>query len=213
MEELDLKELFTIFWTRKAQIILIVLVFILIGVFYTLFMVTPEYKASTTLVLTKVENGTAEGSGITQTDVQLNQRLITTYSELVKSRAVLGKVIQNLNLDVSEEYLRKNVSVASVKNTELMRITVTHENNYYVDDIIIAEYNETRGNAFKFNEIAEFLAEYILSLNDDIRLEMNVLPEDFDDNKLAMILALNEKAENIIKNLKSPVYLNMFMNI
>jgi len=133
MEELDLKQVFAMFWARKAQIILIILMFIMVGVFYTLFVVTPKYKASTTLVLAKIEN--EESTSVTQTEIQLNQKLIATYSELLKSKAVLGQTIENLGIDITEEDLRKNVTVSSVKNTELMQISVTHENKSYVDVI------------------------------------------------------------------------------
>jgi capsular polysaccharide biosynthesis protein len=151
MEELDLKQLLNMFWTRKAQIILITLLFILVGVFYTLFMVTPKYKASTSLVLAKVEDSSTTDASITQTEVTLNQKLIATYSEIVKSKAVLSQVIENLNLsNVSEEYLRKNVKVDAVKNTEFMQITVTHENSNYVDMIA--------------NEIANVFTEKVTEL-------------------------------------------------
>ena len=51
MEELDLKELFEIFWSKKVQIILIILIFAVIGIIYTMGFVTPVYTSSTTLVL------------------------------------------------------------------------------------------------------------------------------------------------------------------
>ena len=35
MEEIDLKELFLMFWKRKAEIILIIAIFIVIGFIYT----------------------------------------------------------------------------------------------------------------------------------------------------------------------------------
>ena len=41
MEELDLKELFSIFWNKKTEIILITLIFMLIGVIYSFAFVTP----------------------------------------------------------------------------------------------------------------------------------------------------------------------------
>ena len=88
-----------------------------------------------------------------------------------------------------------------------------NENNYFVDDIIITGYNKMRGSARDFNQAAGLFADYLLSEGDDIKVEMNVLPENFDDNISAMILSLNEKVEDIIEDLKSPVYLNMFMNI
>ena len=41
MEELDLKELFNIFWHKKIEILLIVLIFGVIGVIYTMGFVYP----------------------------------------------------------------------------------------------------------------------------------------------------------------------------
>ena len=51
MEELDLKELFNLFWSKKAAIILIILIFMVIGVIYTIGFTIPMYSSSTTLVL------------------------------------------------------------------------------------------------------------------------------------------------------------------
>ena len=51
MEELDLKELLQIFWEKKTQIILIIAIFAVIGVIYSLAFVTPKYQSSTTLLL------------------------------------------------------------------------------------------------------------------------------------------------------------------
>lgn len=131
MEELDLKELLTMVWNKKFQIIIIVAIFAIIGAVYSMYMVTPMYKSSTSLVLAKTETDSETTSSITQTEITLNQKLISTYSELIKSKAVLRQVLDNLELDVSEENFRKNVSVSSVKNTELIQITVSNENPEY----------------------------------------------------------------------------------
>lgn len=125
MEEIDLKELFNMFWSRKLVIILIVVLFTIVGLFYTKFMVKPDYKSSTTLVLTK--NG-ANGETITQSEVTLNQKLVATYTELVRSSKVLRQVISNLNSDIDENILKNNVSVSLVSNTQLIEISVTNEN-------------------------------------------------------------------------------------
>ena len=84
MEELDLKDLFTVFWEKKAQIILIVLIFAVIGIAYSYFVVEPEYKAKTKLVLTQSLEGTEDGA-ITQADITLNSKLVSTYGELIKT--------------------------------------------------------------------------------------------------------------------------------
>ena len=128
MEELDLKELFIMFWNKKAQIILVVLIFIAIGVIYTVGFTTPKYSASTSLLLAGSGSSGTQTNTITTTDVTLNSKLVSTYSELVKSKNVLGQVISNLNINENYETLKNNISVTNVKDTEMIKITVTTEN-------------------------------------------------------------------------------------
>ena len=56
MEEIDLKEIIMMFWTKKIQIFIILIIAIMLGVIYTLNFVEPVYTSSTTLVLTTSEN-------------------------------------------------------------------------------------------------------------------------------------------------------------
>ena len=142
MEELDLKELFDIFWSKKVQIILIVLIFAVIGIIYTMGFVTPVYTASTTLVLARsnTQEGQLQATGnttnsITTTDITINSKLVSTYSVIVKSKDVLGQVISNLGMNISWEQLRNNVTVSSVEDTEVIQISVTNGNSQYAADI------------------------------------------------------------------------------
>ena len=142
MEELDLRELIYMFWSKKIEIIVITLLFAIIGGIYTYAFTTPKYKSSTTLVLataidTKVGKTTATNDdAITQTELTLNSNLVSTYSELVKSKSVLREVISNLNLnDINEDQLKKNVSVTAVKDTELIEISVSSTNSTYPSKI------------------------------------------------------------------------------
>lgn len=161
MEELDLKELFNIFWSKKIPIILLVLIFAVLGFIYTMTMVTPMYTASTTLVLASSHNedGTTTSTttnSITTADVTLNSNLVSTYSELVKSKNVLRQVISNLGIDISEESLRNNVSVKSVQNTELIEITVTTQIPEYASKIaneIAKVFTDKVGEIYNINNV------------------------------------------------------------
>ena len=106
MEELDLKELLQIFWEKKIQIILIIMIFAVIGVIYSLGIVTPKYQASTTLLL--ATNSSAD-------------------NKLVGSKKVIREVISNLSLDMEEETLKKSVSVTAVEDAEMIQISVKNE--------------------------------------------------------------------------------------
>lgn len=161
MGELDLKELLNVFWKSKIQIILIIAIFIALGVVYTISFVTPMYTASTTLVLATADNNTQQTdrkttNSISTTDVTLNSKLVSTYSELVKSKNVLRQVISNLGIDVAEEALRKNISVSSVKDTELIEISVTNisaTNATKVANEIAKVFTEKVGEIYNINNV------------------------------------------------------------
>lgn len=160
MEELDLKELFEIFWNKKVQIILIVLIFVVVGIIYTVGFTTPMYSSSTTLVLAGTESSSSENQTaetITATDLTINSKLVATYSELVKSKNILGQVISNLGINVNEEELRNNVKVTSVEDTELIEITVLNRNAEYAAKIAneIANVFKVRiaGEIYKINNV------------------------------------------------------------
>lgn len=136
MEELDLKELFNLFYSKLFQIILIVIIATGIGIIYTLGFTTPKYSSSTRLVLAGTDSASeASANTITTTDVTLNSKLVSTYSELITSDNVVRQVISNLGIDVKENSLKKNISVSVVKDSELIKITVTNENAAYAAKI------------------------------------------------------------------------------
>lgn len=150
MEELDLKDLFTVFWEKKAQIILIVLIFAVIGIAYSYFVVEPEYKAKTKLVLTQSLEGTEDGA-ITQADITLNSKLVSTYGELIKTDNILQTVVDNINNpEITINSIKNNVSVESVKSTELLEISVKNSNPNYAATIA--------------NEIAKVFCEKVIEI-------------------------------------------------
>ena len=184
MEELDLKEIFSIFWNRRLEIILITLIFIALGIIYSYFFITPEYKASTTLVLVQ-SSATVEQNGngtITQTDLTLNSKLVSTYSELMKSKSVLRQVVENLNIEeISEEKIRNNIFVESVKDTEVIQITVKNE--------------EPNRAALIANEIAKVFSEKVVEIYNISniyvldRAEPNEIPSNINHIKDVIIFA------------------------
>lgn len=129
MEEINLSEIFQIFWKRKVQILVIILIFIIVGLIYTLKFVTPKYSSSITMILVSDNSNSNTNSVITTTDITLNSKLIATYSKLIKSKTVLKEVISNLDIEIDENTLKNDITVSSISNTELIQITVTNKNN------------------------------------------------------------------------------------
>ena len=128
MEEVDLKEFIMLFWNKKVSIILITIIFMFIGIIYSVGFITPKYTSSTTLLLATSESSNSKTNTITTSDITLNSKLVSTYSELVKSKNVTRQVISNLGIDETEDELRDSITVSSVKDTELIKISVTDKN-------------------------------------------------------------------------------------
>jgi len=148
MEELNLKELFSYFLSKFKIIIIVTILVVALGTVYSYFLKTPMYKSSTTLVL--VRTADSDEATITQNDVLLNQKLVATYREIVKSPRVLNKVIQNLELKSTSEELQNIVTVESIADTELIKISVVHEDAKEAKEIA--------------NEVAEVFAEEIVDI-------------------------------------------------
>jgi len=127
MEELDLKELFQFFLSKIYIMVIITFCCVVVSVFYGIVLKKPMYQAHTTVVLAGANADTSESS-ITQSDITLNQKLISTYREIIKSRRISTQVIENLDLEMTPEALRTSISVTSESDTELIRITVSHAN-------------------------------------------------------------------------------------
>ena len=159
MEEIDLKELFNIFWSKKLQIILVVFIFMILGGVYSVGLKTPLYSSSTSLVLAMADTSEKSRDGenaITATDITLNSKLVSTYSELIKSKKVLRQVISNLKIDEEADSLRKKIKVSSVQDTEVIKITVTHENPTYAAKIaneITKVFSKEANELYKINNV------------------------------------------------------------
>lgn len=128
MEELDLKELISMFLEKKLLIILVVIIFALMGAIYTLKFVTPIYQSTTSLVLAQIGGDNSEESNsITSSDIALNSNLIDNYRVIAKSKSVAQEVIKNLNLDTTVDILRNRISVTTESDSEVIKITVADE--------------------------------------------------------------------------------------
>ena len=123
-EEIDLKNVIQMFWDRKVGIVIIILLCIVAGYVYTTFFVSPVYKATSTAILTSNAEGKGDSGGVTPTEVTLNNSLLSTYREIATSDSVVSKVINNLGLNISDSTIKKQISVTSATNSQVIQITV-----------------------------------------------------------------------------------------
>ncbi len=140
MEEIDLKEIFDLVKSKYKLIIAIVLGVCILGSLYSLIFQKPMYQSYTTVILGSSEGTTS--SQLTTQDINLNKSLVDTYAVIVKSRRVLTQAIERLELDIDYDDLTKLISVSAVNDTQIIKITVSHEDPVVAKNIanVVAEY-------------------------------------------------------------------------
>jgi len=128
-EEIDLLELIKTLWKRKWIIIACVIVASLMAFSYTRFAITPMYESKTTLMVNgSKSSGLGDiASSFDLGSINLSQKLVVTYSEIVKSRIVLEQVINRLELDLTYSQLLGRITSVPVKNTEILQVSVKDE--------------------------------------------------------------------------------------
>lgn len=124
MEEISLIELFYIFRKRLKFIIGLTVGALVLSGIISFFVITPQYETFTTLMVGKPKDYQSNNSSMEYNDLLLNQKLVHTYGELVKSRLVGDKVIESLNLGIPYEKFKDKVQVNLVNDTEIIKIQV-----------------------------------------------------------------------------------------
>ena len=152
MEEINLRDLLIYFRKHLVLFFAMVVLCVSAGTAYTVLVQKPEYKSRATIILSSDKSKTT-----VQSEITANKNLIETYTEVVKSHRVLDRVISENNLADSFETLSTKISVSSLKNTEIISISVVDKEAYrsyeianWVADIFKEEisqiYNDTSVN-------------------------------------------------------------------
>jgi capsular polysaccharide biosynthesis protein len=123
LEEISLKEVLFILKKRMKLILSLFLIAVLLSSIISVFVLDKVYQANTTLMVGRPKDYVSDAN-IQYNELLLNQKLVSTYGELIKTRAVAEEVIKNLNLDLSYEQYKEKVNVSLVKDTELIQIIV-----------------------------------------------------------------------------------------
>lgn len=123
--EFDLLEIVQILLSRFWLILAVGFVAAIACFAISSYVLTPYYESTTKIYILNKTDDTA----VTYTDVQMGTQLTKDYAELINSRYVIEKVIEQLALeDMEYEDLMKKVSVDTPVDTRIVSITVENTN-------------------------------------------------------------------------------------
>ena len=172
MEEINIKDFFN-YLKKYIFIICGVIILFVIGIFiYDKSIKKPLYTTYTTIILTK-SNETQTSTTITQNDILLNQKLVETYTKIIKSKLVLDQVISETGITYTAQELGENVSVEAYENTEMLKISVTDS-----DPELSASIANSIAQVFS-GEVAK-----IYQMNNISVIDIAQIPEEVSNNTL-----------------------------
>lgn len=137
---MDLKAFGKLLKKRLWVIILCVLVSTSTTVAYTYYFSKPLYTASTKLIINKTVE--EEQMGNEEMDfgaISVNIGLINTYKEIIRTPAILDKVVQRYpELNLTSDELLKHLDVSALNNTQVVTLSIADDSYERAADIVNA---------------------------------------------------------------------------
>lgn len=118
-ENINIQEILEAIKKRWKLILICVLTTTLIASIVTLFLIKPQYESKTKVFIGKEEG---DGQAYNQNDIAMYQKLLKTYSEIIKTKDLVNVAIKKSNIDVKTNEVLSNLSVVPVADTQIIEI-------------------------------------------------------------------------------------------
>lgn len=166
------------------NIAIITLSFILIAAVYTTFLMKQDYEATVKVFIGKQKfQNTMESYN--NEEITLYQRLITTYSEIIKSKNIINKSIKDSNINSLKEIDEKieyksvvgSLTVNPISNTQIIEIKYSSKNPQESYDLL---YSITEN-------LMEYSKEIYPTVNIKVLEQVNVNNDNLMSKKIMVI--------------------------
>ena len=125
---IDIAHIFKTLLMRAWIIILCGLLTAVIGFGYSSFIIPPTYSSSIMLYVNNSSFSLGNTNfSISSSEIIAAQSLVKTYSEILKNRTTLEKVIEKAGVKYEYDELAEMITAEPANDTEIMRVTVTAE--------------------------------------------------------------------------------------
>ncbi|MBK5462540.1 YveK family protein [Peribacillus sp. TH27] len=123
-ETISIKDIFQTLKKRWKLITLLTLIAALISGVISYFLLTPVYQSSTQILVNQKQSE----NQLDSIQIKSNIDMINTYSVIIKSPAILEKVIGDLDLPQSVDQLSQKITINSQENSQVFSLTVQDSN-------------------------------------------------------------------------------------
>ena len=156
---IDLLHIIKTIWHRAWIVVLTGLVTGFLGFAVSNFIIPPTYSSSVMLYVNNSSFSLGNTSfSISSSEITAAQSLVKTYTEILKNRTTLERIISKAEVGYSYKQLYDMITAAPSNNTEIMKVKVTSTDPYEASRIA--------------NTIAEVLPNRISEIIDGASMEV-----------------------------------------
>lgn len=121
-ESITINEVLNVLKKRAIMIVLLVIAAILLAGGVTYYIMTPVYQSTAQILVNQTPTGTEQ---VNNDSIATDLQLINTYSDIIKSPAILEPVIEQLKLNLTADQLNNKIVVNSTEESQVVSISVS----------------------------------------------------------------------------------------
>lgn len=132
-EIISIEEIVDVLKKRWKMIVCLALIATIAATIVSFFLITPKYEASTKVFIGKESD---KNQSYDNNDVQMYQKLLKTYAEIVTTNDLVEKAVDRNNLNISSEAVLKGLTVTPRADTQILEIKYTSTNPELAKSVI-----------------------------------------------------------------------------
>lgn len=140
-EIIRIEDIVDVLIKRWKMILSITLIATIFSVVISFFIISPKYEASTKVFIGK-ENNQGQEQSYDNNDVQMYQKLLKTYAEIIKTNDLVEKAINSEKLDLASEDILKGLIVTPRADTQILEISYTSNDKLLAKEVVDSITNE-----------------------------------------------------------------------
>lgn len=136
-EVIRIEDIVDILIKRWKMIVLITLMVTTFSAIISFFIISPKYEASTKVFIGKENNQVkVQDQNYNDNDVQMYQKLLKTYAEVIKTNDLVENAVDGENLGLKSEDILKNLEVTPREETQILEIKYINKDKMLARDIL-----------------------------------------------------------------------------
>ncbi|MFT8350352.1 YveK family protein [Clostridium saccharoperbutylacetonicum] len=137
--ELRIQDIFEILKRKWKLVIAVVSITTIITALVNFFLITPIFQVNSKVFIGKEEN---INSKYDNSDVQMYQKLLKTYSELMKTKDLIEDSINKNNLNISADEVIDNLKVTPMADTQILQVSYENKDKVLAREVLVSIIDE-----------------------------------------------------------------------